>query len=402
MNDYSALIKANIESLFGYLAPRISDEQMRRIIDGYEFAAEAHATQKRRSGEPYIIHPIAVATILAKELEMTDDTVIAAFLHDVVEDTDHTIEEIQERFGEDVAKLVDAVTKRKKANYEYSKQVDNYRQILESVHYDVRALLIKLTDRLHNMRTLDSMTAAKQMKIAGETDYFYAPLANRLGLYHIKTELENLSFQYRCPGEYEKLEAQLKEEHEEEGPLLEEFRMQIDSILKDAGFDVRTEIRYREPYSIWRKMKEKNSDFAHIDSKHYIRIIYPNSQSVSEKSMSLQIYSVLTDHFKEKPGSLCNYIDTPKENGYQSFHVKLLCQQGGWEEVHISSERMVRNSRLGCVAENSEANVAMWLDKFKSILQEVAHDNHDIAFMEGVTSPSITMILWYLRLRVVV
>ena len=386
MNDYSALIKANIESLFGYLAPRISDEQMRRIIDGYEFAAEAHATQKRRSGEPYIIHPIAVATILAKELEMTDDTVIAAFLHDVVEDTDHTIEEIQERFGEDVAKLVDAVTKRKKANYEYSKQVDNYRQILESVHYDVRALLIKLTDRLHNMRTLDSMTAAKQMKIAGETDYFYAPLANRLGLYHIKTELENLSFQYRCPGEYEKLEAQLKEEYEEEGPLLEEFRMQIDSILKDAGFDVRTEIRYREPYSIWRKMKEKNSDFTHIDSKHYIRIIYKSNPQLSDKVMSLRIYAVLTDKLKEKPCSVCNYIDTPKENGYQSFHVKLLSKKGEWEEIHISSESMVRNSHLGCAAERSETNLSTWLGKFKEILQEIAQGNPDMKFMEGVTS----------------
>ena len=386
MNDYSALIKANIESLFGYLAPRISDEQMRRIIDGYEFAAEAHATQKRRSGEPYIIHPIAVATILAKELEMTDDTVIAAFLHDVVEDTDHTIEEIQERFGEDVAKLVDAVTKRKKANYEYSKQVDNYRQILESVHYDVRALLIKLTDRLHNMRTLDSMTAAKQMKIAGETDYFYAPLANRLGLYHIKTELENLSFQYRCPGEYEKLEAQLMEEHEEEGPLLEEFRMQIDSILKDAGFDVRTEIRYREPYSIWRKMKEKNSDFTHIDSKHYIRIIYKSNPQLSDKVMSLRIYAVLTDKLKEKPCSVCNYIDTPKENGYQSFHVKLLSKKGEWEEIHISSESMVRNSHLGCAAERSETNLSTWLGKFKEILQEIAQGNPDMKFMEGVTS----------------
>ena len=359
---------------------------MRRIIDGYEFAAEAHATQKRRSGEPYIIHPIAVATILAKELEMTDDTVIAAFLHDVVEDTDHTIEEIQERFGEDVAKLVDAVTKRKKANYEYSKQVDNYRQILESVHYDVRALLIKLTDRLHNMRTLDSMTAAKQMKIAGETDYFYAPLANRLGLYHIKTELENLSFQYRCPGEYEKLEAQLKEEYEEEGPLLEEFRMQIDSILKDAGFDVRTEIRYREPYSIWRKMKEKNSDFTHIDSKHYIRIIYKSNPQLSDKVMSLRIYAVLTDKLKEKPCSVCNYIDTPKENGYQSFHVKLLSKKGEWEEIHISSESMVRNSHLGCAAERSETNLSTWLGKFKEILQEIAQGNPDMKFMEGVTS----------------
>lgn len=359
---------------------------MERIKRGYEFAAEAHKTQKRRSGEPYIIHPIAVATILAKELEMTDNTVIAAFLHDVVEDTDHTIEEIQELFGEDVAKLVDAVTKRKKANYEYSKQVDNYRQILESVHYDVRALLIKLTDRLHNMRTLDSMSAAKQMKIAGETDYFYAPLANRLGLYHIKTELENLSFQYRCPGDYEKLEEQLREEREEEREAIETFIAQIDQILKSEGYDVRTEVRYREPYSVWRKMKETNSDINHITGKHYIRIIYKSEPNISDKAMTLKIYSVLTDHLKEKPCSVCNYIDTPKENGYQSFHVKLLGTKGEWEEVHISSESMVRNSHLGCAAERSETNLSTWLQKFKDILQEIAQGSQDMKFMEGVTS----------------
>ena len=359
---------------------------MERIKRGYEFAAEAHKTQKRRSGEPYIIHPIAVATILAKELEMTDNTVIAAFLHDVVEDTDHTIEEIQELFGEDVAKLVDAVTKRKKANYEYSKQVDNYRQILESVHYDVRALLIKLTDRLHNMRTLDSMSAAKQMKIAGETDYFYAPLANRLGLYHIKTELENLSFQYRCPGDYEKLEEQLREEREEEREAIETFIAQIDQILKSEGYDVRTEVRYREPYSVWRKMKETNSDINHITGKHYIRIVYKSEANISDKSMTLRIYSALTDHLKEKPCSVCNYIDTPKENGYQSFHVKLLGTKGEWEEVHISSESMVRNSHLGCAAERSETNLSTWLQKFKDILQEIAQGSQDMKFMEGVTS----------------
>ena len=386
MNDYSTQIKSQIEPLFNYLAARTSEEQMERIRRGYEFAAEAHKTQKRRSGEPYIIHPIAVATILAKELEMTDNTVIAAFLHDVVEDTDHTIEEIQELFGEDVAKLVDAVTKRKKANYEYSKQVDNYRQILESVHYDVRALLIKLTDRLHNMRTLDSMSAAKQMKIAGETDYFYAPLANRLGLYHIKTELENLSFQYRCPGDYEKLEEQLREEREEEREAIETFIAQIDQILKSEGYDVRTEVRYREHYSVWRKMKETNSDINHITGKHYIRIIYKSEPNISDKAMTLKIYSALTDHLKEKPCSVCNYIDTPKENGYQSFHVKLLGTKGEWEEVHISSESMVRNSHLGCAAERSETNLSTWLQKFKDILQEIAQGSQDMKFMEGVTS----------------
>ena len=384
--NFEAQIQSSTESLFQYIAPHTTEEQLQRIIASYKFAAEAHKEQRRRSGEPYITHPIAVAAILARELEMTDNTVIAAFLHDVVEDTDHTVEEIRQLFGDDVAFLVDTVTKRKKDSYQHSKQIDNYRQILESVHYDVRALLIKLADRLHNMRTLESMRPDKQMKIAGETDYFYAPLANRLGLYHIKTELENLSFRYRCPRDYADVEARLSEEREAERGQLENFCKKIEQTLQNDGFDVRIEVRYRGPYSVWRKMKAKGSDLKHIDGKHYIRIIYPNPVDISEKRTSLRIYSALTDHFKEKPGSLCNYIDTPKENGYQSFHVKLLCEQGGWEEVHISSERMVRNSHLGCAAESTEINVASWLDKFKSILQEVAYDNHDIAFMEGVTS----------------
>ena len=236
------------------------------------------------------------------------------------------------------------------------------------------------------MRTLDSMRPDKQMKIAGETDYFYAPLANRLGLYHIKTELENLSFRYRCPRDYAVVESMLEAERKADRERLERFTAKIDEILRNEGFDVRTEIRYRQPYSIWRKMQAKGSDLKHVDGKHYIRIIYPDNLDISEKRMSLRIYSALTDHFKEKPGSVSNYIDAPKENGYQSFHVKLLSEQGIWEEIHISSERMVRNSRLGCAAERTEDNVAAWLDKFKAILQDVADDSHDMEFMDGVTS----------------
>ena len=352
----------------------------------YEFAAEAHSAQRRKSGEPYIMHPIAVAAIVAEELELGENPVISAFLHDVVEDTDYTIEDIRERFGDDVAFLVDTVTKRKKDSYQHSKQVDNYRQILESVHYDIRALLIKLADRLHNMRTLESMRPDKQMKIAGETDYFYAPLANRLGLYHIKTELENLSFRYRCPRDYAIVENMLEEERNADRARLERFTAKISELLESAGIEARTEIRYRKPYSVWRKMQAKGSDLRHVDGKHYIRIIYPNSATSSEKSLSLRIYATLTDCFKERPGSVANYIDAPKENGYQSFHVKLLAEQGRWEEIHISSERMVRNSRLGCAAERTDENVKAWLEKFKSLLQDVAHDSHDIEFMDGVTS----------------
>ena len=387
MNEiYATQIRNSVETLFSHMAERATEEEMVRIRAAYELAHEAHSNQRRKSGEPYIIHPIAVAAIVAEELELGDNPVISAFLHDVVEDTPYTVEDIRSRFGDDVAFLVDTVTKRKKDSYEHSKQVDNYRQILESVHYDIRALLIKLADRLHNMRTLDSMRPDKQMKIAGETDYFYAPLANRLGLYHIKTELENLSFRYRCPRDYAVVESMLEEERKADRERLERFTAKIDEILRNEGFDVRTEIRYRQPYSIWRKMQAKGSDLKHVDGKHYIRIIYPDNLDISEKRMSLRIYSALTDHFKEKPGSVSNYIDAPKENGYQSFHVKLLSEQGIWEEIHISSERMVRNSRLGCAAERTEDNVAAWLDKFKAILQDVADDSHDMEFMDGVTS----------------
>ena len=387
MNDiYSAQIKSSIDELFSHISQRATLEEMTRIRAAYELASEAHSAQRRKSGEPYIIHPIAVAAILADELELGDNLVISAFLHDVVEDTSYTIEDIRDRFGDDVAFLVGTVTKQKKAKYEHSKQVDNYRQILESVHFDIRALLIKLADRLHNLRTLDSMRADKQMKIAGETDYFYAPLANRLGLYHIKTELENLSFRYRCPRDYALLERLLEDERSADRMRLERFVAKISEILARAGIEARTEIRYRKPYSIWRKMQSKGSDLKHVDGKHYIRIIYPNSNTWSEKDISLHIYSVLTDTFKERPGSVSNYIDAPKENGYQSFHVKLLSEQGIWEEIHISSERMVRNSRLGCAAERTDDNVSSWLNKFKSILQDVAEDNHEIEFMDGVTS----------------
>ena len=199
--NYDIMIQGMADDLFHFLEKKEDAEDMARIRAAFEFSREAHRPQKRKSGEPYIIHPISVARIVAEELELGADPVIAAFLHDVVEDTQYTIEDIRERFGDEVAFLVGVVTQEKKEKYVQSKQIDNFRQILASMQYDVRALLIKLADRLHNMRTLSSMRPDKQMKIAGETDYFYAPLANRLGLYHVKTELENLSFQYRCPRE---------------------------------------------------------------------------------------------------------------------------------------------------------------------------------------------------------
>lgn len=203
--DYDKIIDERAGQVFAAMESQASPEDMKRIRDAFALAREAHAPQKRKTGEPYILHPIAVALIAAQELSLGANPVIAAFLHDVVEDTDYTIDDIRERFGDDVAFLVSVVTKQKKDKYEMSRQLDNFKQMLNSIQYDIRAILVKLADRLHNMRTLSSMRPDKQMKIAGETDYFYAPLANRLGLYHVKTELENLSFRFRCPHEYEEL-----------------------------------------------------------------------------------------------------------------------------------------------------------------------------------------------------
>lgn len=381
-------IDTEVEQLLVRLARRFSAEDIERIESAYQLAREAHKEQRRKSGEPYIMHPVAVAKIVAEELRLGPNPIIAAFLHDVVEDTPYTNEDIRERFGDDVAFLVDVVTKKKrKSTAASSSQIDNYKQMLNSLHYDIRALLIKLSDRLHNMRTLNSMRPDKQMKIAGETDYFYAPLAHRLGLYYIKREMENLSFRYRCPRDYAYIEEQLQRDLKEREPGLKAFMFEIERLLENNDILMaRTEVYSRGPYSAWRKMHATGCDFKHVEGKYYIRIIYPNTHEYSEKDMSLKIYSILTDRFKEKPGSVANFIDSPKENGYQSYHVKLLTPQGTWEEVHISSERMIRKSQFGCIAESTETNITNWLEKFKHVLQEMATRGKEVEYMDGVTS----------------
>ena len=384
--DYKQKTDKSVEAIIKMMSNRLSANDQQRIRDAYAFAAEAHKNQKRKSGEPYIIHPIAVARIVAEEFELGANPVIAAFLHDVVEDTPCTIDDVRKRFGDDVAFLVGVVTKKKKDKYDLSKQVDNFRQILASVQFDVRAILIKLADRLHNMRTLDSMRPDKQMKIAGETDYFYAPLANRLGLYHVKSELENLSFRYRCPIEYKDLVEKNILYIKAEKSNIEAFVAKAKAALDENGIQTRVELRQRAPYSIWRKMQSHGCDFNHVERKHYIRIIFDADGLRQEKAMALRIYGVLSDIFKERPGSVINYINAPKENGYQSFHVMLLDEKGEWEEIHISSERMVRNSRLGCVAVRSESNITAWIDRFRKVLKDEAYHSTGMDYMDGVTA----------------
>lgn len=387
--DYSAIIEREAQKVFDAMRPRVSDVDYARLQKAFALAREAHAPQKRKTGEPYILHPIAVANIAATELMLDVNSVIAAFLHDVVEDTPYTNEDILSRFGDDVAFLVRAVTKQKKEKYEMSKQLDNFKQMLNSVQYDIRALLVKLSDRLHNMRTLSSMRADKQMKIAGETDYFYAPLATRLGLYNVKTELENLSLRFRCPHEYSELVNKIEEDKEKNRTHLKVFVDEISSLLTSHGIKCRVYAEYRHPYSLWRKMRKYGDDFDHLKYRHFIEIVYKGEDGISEKETTLRIYSLLTERFKEKPGGISNYIDSPKENGYQSFHLKLLADFGRWQEVHISSERMVRNSQLGCLSDRSEGNIRRWIDKFRATLKDISRNSHmqeGGAFIENVVS----------------
>ena len=387
MEDYDKLINGQLESILSVMDRRnVSAEDRIRIREAFEFAREAHAGQKRKSGAPYIIHPVAVARIVAEELQLGPNPVIAAFLHDVAEDTSFTLDDIKARFGPDVAYLVRVVTKQKKMQYETSKHVENFKQMLDSLHYDIRAILIKLADRLHNMRTLDSMRPEKQMKIAGETDYFYAPLANRLGLYGIRRELENLSLRYRCPLEYQELERAIEADKAEDRQRLDAFTGEMLELLRRKGIQARTEVRYRMPYSIWRKIQSTGRDFKHLDYRHVVRLIYPAEREEDEKRICLHIYSILTDRFKEKPGSIVNFIDSPKENGYQSFHIRLLSEHGIWEEIHISSERMVLNSKLGCAVERMEGAWDNWIAKFRALLKDAASQTAEGWFMDSVVS----------------
>lgn len=375
------------EEFFQRVEERVQAADIPRIQAAYDLAADAHSSQIRKSGIPYITHPISVARIACVELGLGTNPIIAALLHDVVEDTDYTITDIRDRFGEDVAFLVDVLTKKECAEYKVSKQIDNFKQMLDSIQYDIRALLIKLSDRLHNMRTLGSMRADKQMKIASETDYFYAPLANRLGLYEIKSELENLSMKFRSPQEYERVEKKIVSYMRLHQDDIEEFLRPIRETLEDAGFHAKVYARPRSVYALWRKMQNSGLTFKELEHVHLVNIIFPYDPEtgISEKNSCLAVYSLLTDLYKERPYSMINYVDQPKENGYQSLHVQVMTHMGGWAEVHISTETMHRNSQLGCIMDRTET-IETWVNKFKDVLRDIAQSGGDGGFMESVVS----------------
>lgn len=386
--DYEPIVSNLAQQVFDALAPRITPEDMERVRKAYLLAKEAHAPQKRKSGEPYILHPIAVALIVAKELQLDANTVITAFLHDVVEDTPYTVEDIRQRFGNDVAGLVNVVTKQKKEIYQTTKQVDNYQQILASLHYDIRAVMVKISDRLHNMRTLQSMRPDKQMKIAGETDCFYAPLANRLGLFEVKSDLENLSFKYRCELEYGDIERWLQQDEADNRERLQRFCKNVKGTLKDHGIQCNVETFWRRPYSIWRRMKQQDVDFWHLPNRYYVRITFWDDtldDPLTEKETCLKIYNLLTRDFRERPGSFINQIEQPKENSYQCLRLMLLSEEGVWEDVQICSEAMVKASQVGCINEIG-SNIGNWVKRFRKVLEDIVSQGNEAYFLEHISS----------------
>ena len=386
--DYKKIVNDLAQEVFDAIRPRVSPEDLERVRQAYLLAKEAHAPQRRKSGEPYILHPISVALIVAKELQLDANTVITAFLHDVVEDTPYTVEDIRQRFGNDVAGLVNVVTKQKKETYHTTKQVDNYQQILASLHYDIRAVMVKISDRLHNMRTLQSMRPDKQMKIAGETDCFYAPLANRLGLFEVKSDLENLSFKYRCELEYGDIAQWLEQDEAQNRERLDRFCKDIRGTLRDHGIQCEVKPFWRRPYSIWRRMKQSNLDFWHLPNRYYIRITFWEDtldDPLTDKETCLKIYNLLTRDFRERPGSFINQIEQPKENSYQCLRLMLLSSQGIWEDVQICSEGMVRASQVGCINEIGN-NIGNWLKRFRKVLKDISSQGNEAFFLEHIAS----------------
>ena len=385
---YEKIVNDLAQEVFDAIAPRVTPEDMERVRQAYLLAKEAHAPQRRKSGEPYILHPISVALIVAKELQLDANTVITAFLHDVVEDTQYTVEDIRQRFGNDVAGLVNVVTKQKKETYHTTKQVDNYQQILASLHYDIRAVMVKISDRLHNMRTLQSMRPDKQMKIAGETDCFYAPLANRLGLFEVKSDLENLSFKYRCELEYGDIAQWLEQDEAQNRERLQNFCKDVRGTLRDHGIQCEVKTFWRRPYSIWRRMKQSNLDFWHLPNRYYIRITFWDDtldDPLTDKETCLKIYNLLTRDFRERPGSFINQIEQPKENSYQCLRMMLLSAGGIWEDVQVCSENMVRASQVGCINEIGN-NIGNWVKRFRKVLEDIVSQGNEAFFLEHISS----------------
>ena len=377
---YKDLLKVSYQTL------TTTDKKL--IRHAFEVAVDAHKTQRRKSGEAYIFHPIAVAKIVAGEIGLDATCIAAALLHDVVEDNpDYTLADISQMFGETIARIVDGLTKISSLNKDkdVSTQAENFRKMLLTLNDDVRVIIIKIADRLHNMQTMDSMRPDKQEKIASETLYIYAPLAHRIGLYNIKTELEDLGLKYTEPEVYNDILEKIQESKEEQDNYIKEFSKVIEDSLDNEDFEYEIKGRPKSIYSIRRKMVKQGVVFDEVYDKFAVRIIY-KTDSENEKFISWKIYSIVTDHFTPNPTRLRDWISSPKSTGYEALHITVMGPKGRWVEVQIRSERMNEIAEKGYAAHykykqgNAEDALDTWIDKLQEALE--SNETNAVDFVE--------------------
>lgn len=386
ISEEDKLIQQDFDSLLEEYLNTNHRKKIAIITKAFNFANAAHKGIRRRSGEPYIMHPLAVAHIVVKEIGLGSTSICAALLHDVVEDTDYTVEDIENLFGKKIAQIVDGLTKISGGVFgnQASKQAENFRKLILTMSEDVRVIIIKIADRLHNMRTLASMPPAKQYKIAGETQYIYAPLAHRLGLFRIKTELENLSFKYEHPETFKMLEDKLAVDAENRNRFYQEFSKPIDEKLHELGYKFELKARIKTAYSIWNKMSKHNIPFEEVYDILAMRIIFEPKPDMSEQAQCWMIYSALTNIYKPHPERIRDWVSTPKANGYEALHVTVMGPGGRWVEVQIRSVRMDDIAERGVAAhwkyktgETDESELDKWLREIKEILKHPEPDAID-------------------------
>jgi len=377
------MIEREFASLLDAYAHTSHRQHVERIEQAFRFANKAHYGVRRLSGEPYIMHPLAVAKIVVSEIGLGSTSISAALLHDVVEDTDYTVEDIDNLFGSKIAQIVDGLTKISGGVFgdKASEQAENFRKLLLTMSDDIRVVLIKIADRLHNMRTLESQPKDKQYKIAGETQYIYAPLAHRLGLGSIKSELENLSFQYEHPESYEDIKARVAADQMTRMENFEKFAQPIREKLKSLGYEFDLTARIKSPYSIWRKMNMKHVEFDEIYDLLAVRIVFTPHDNFSEKDQCWMIYSAITELYRPHPERIRDWISTPKANGYEALHVTVMGQNGEWVEIQIRTRRMHELAEQGLAAHwkykngvVEETELDKWLRDIKEVLKSDSPD----------------------------
>ena len=356
----------------------LSKNDKKQIRTAFDIAVDAHRNQRRKTGEAYIFHPLAVARIVANEIGLDSISIAAALLHDVVEDTKHTIEEIKSQLGPSVAKIVDGLTKisNLKKDTDISLQAENFRKMLLTLNDDVRVIIIKIADRLHNMQTLQVMPEEKQLKTSSETMYIYAPLAHRIGLYNVKTELEDLSLKYTDPEKYFHVKSKIEEGEKSQINYIKSFSNFVSSTLQKEGLKYYIKGRSKSIYSIYSKMEAQNISFEKVYDKFAIRVVYKSNER-NEKFLAWKIYSVITDHFTPNPTRLRDWITAPKSNGYEALHITVNGPYNKWVEVQIRSERMHEIAEKGYAAhykykdgDHKDLGIENWIDKLKEVLED--------------------------------